>query len=482
MMSALGHVMPLLARAHARAPARGCAPRRARGAPARAASSDADGARPTAPSEGDDAPADITKDELIRTSTAVRLSSHVYKTGDLEPWIAKDGFVLRAQGVTPCTRWFVCDKLEPAPAGDDAEEPSTSESTSESSTESSTSSASSTTSTPSRVTQRWVIVRGAAWNDELVDRVKLSTQIARAWPAPLHPGVPVVCHAGVAEMTDAFWPEVAPLLESLPPTASLCCAGHSLGGSMATLLMAWSALRLGVHPTRMEPARTFGSPPVLAADGWAARVEGAGMSAERVARAAAKGGDWVGEIMTAVGMRQGVGGVGIGDGGMGTGTGGTDAASSAASSARSKERDALRLAGFAPDAVRAFVLSNDPVPRMWLAADPLFGAAAANETIKAVLGARSRLFGDGILSERRFLYEAVGTLYWLTWSAADGTRLTVHDGGADAMVEKLRMTPPWETGAVGAVAGAWDHNAQNYVDAVQYLALKRLVNAKSKSL
>ena len=76
----------------------------------------------------------------------------------------------------------------------------------------------------------------------------------------------------------------------------------------------------------------------------------------------------------------------------------------------------------------------------------------------------------------------MGTLYWLTWSAADGTRLTVHDGGADAMVEKLRMTPPWETGAVGAVAGAWDHNAQNYVDAVQYLALKRLVRAKSKSL
>ena len=120
----------------------------------------------------------------------------------------------------------------------------------------------------------------------------------------------------------------------------------------------------------------------------------------------------------------------------------------------------MRLAGFAPDAVRAFVLSNDPVPRMWLAADPLFGAAAANETVKAVLGARSWLFGDGILSERRFLYEAVGTLYWLTWSAADGTRLTVHDGGADAMVEKLRMTPPWETGAVGAVAGVGPQRAK----------------------
>ena len=38
-----------------------------------------------------------------------------------------------------------------------------------------------------------------------------------------------------------------------PPTASLCCAGHSLGGSMATLLMAWSALRLGVDPRGWNP-------------------------------------------------------------------------------------------------------------------------------------------------------------------------------------------------------------------------------------
>ena len=128
------------------------------------------------------------------------------------------------------------------------------------------------------------------------------------------------------------------------------------------------------------------------------------MSAERVARAAAKGGDWVGEIMTAVGMRQGVGGVGIGDGGMGTGRG-TDARppSSAASSARSKERDALRLGR-----VRA---------RRGSRVRAVERSGAANVARKGGSSVRRRrrqrddqgcprraprLFGDGILSERRF--------------------------------------------------------------------------------
>ena len=68
--------------------------------------------------------------------------------------------------------------------------------------------------------------------------------------------------------------------------------------------------------------------------------------------------------------------------------------------------------------MRAFVLSNDPVPRMWLAADPFFGAATANETVLSALAAREAMFGAGVFSTERFLYEAVGTLYWLRWSPA----------------------------------------------------------------
>jgi len=532
----------------------GCA--RPRGAPAQTrcvrAASSARGAAETRDENASaaDPASDISKRDLLRTSAAVRLSSYVYKQGDVEPWVTRDGFVLRAQGNTECTRWFVCDELEDA--DDEHDRPGRL-----------AASPSDANGGSRRVlTRRWFIVRGAAWNDDDVDSVRLSTQIARAWPAPLHAGVPVVCHAGVAEMTEQFWPEMEPWIEDAArnhPRASMSFTGHSLGGSMATLLMAWALHRCGVDPARLEPARTFGSPPVLAADRWAIRrdalVAGADARAERVARELARGGDWVGELAAAVGW----GGVGeksdaertangtVGGGGRGGPNRDDDAssgvrrpssvsaaadatafatASATASTVRSMpdptpEDDrtcALRLAGFAPDAVRAFVLSNDPVPRMWLAADPFFGAATANETVLSALAAREAMFGAGVFSTERFLYEAVGTLYWLRWSPA-GTELAVHahddafveepasfetdadaDADADAGGERrdgdappraagrggnarrLKMAPPWEGDLAQSLRAAFDHNAGNYVDAVQWLALKKLNLSKSANL
>ena len=169
--------------------------------------------------------------------------------------------------------------------------------------------------------------------------------------------------------------------------------------------------------------------------------------------------------------------------------------------------------------MRAFVLSNDPVPRMWLAADPFFGAATANETVLSALAAREAMFGAGVFSTERFLYEAVGTLYWLRWSPA-GTELAVHahddafveepalfetdadvdaDADADAGGERrdgdappraagrgnarrLKMAPPWEGDLAQSLRAAFDHNAGNYVDAVQWLALKKLNLSKSANL
>ena len=511
-----------------------------------------EGASATDPASG------ISKRDLLRTSAAVRLSSYVYKQGDLEPWVTRDGFVLRAQGNTECTRWFVCDELEEDEAG---EETRTRATANETETETETEVDEVAAESRRIVTRRWFIVRGAAWNDEHVDSVRLSTQIARAWPAPLHAGVPVVCHAGVAEMTERFWPEMQPWIADASanhPRASLSFAGHSLGGSMATLLMAWALHRCGVDPARIEPARTFGSPPVLAADRWALRretlVAGADARADRVARELARGGDWVGELAAAVGW------VGVGEKSdaertaNGTvGGGGRDgpnrdddassgvrrpssvsaappdaSASATASATASASRStpeltpeddricALRLAGFAPDAVRAFVLSNDPVPRMWLAADPFFGAATANETVLSALAAREAMFGAGVFSTERFLYEAVGTLYWLRWSPA-GTELAVHahddafveepalfetaaDADADAGGERrdgdappraagrggnarrLKMAPPWEGDLAQSLRAAFDHNVGNYVDAVQWLALKKLNLSKSANL
>ena len=138
---------------------------------------------------------EITDLELKGASVAVRLASHVYKIGDIEPWVRREGFTLMAEGETNCTRWYVCDKSDGANA----------------------------------TTQRWVVVRGAAWNNENVDRVRLSTQIGKAWPSPLHEGKdapPVVVHTGVKEMADEFWPDVSPWITSLPDGARMLSLIH----------------------------------------------------------------------------------------------------------------------------------------------------------------------------------------------------------------------------------------------------------------
>lgn len=420
----------------------------------------------------------ITDDELKGASVAVRLASHVYKVGDIEPWVRREGFTLMAEGETNCTRWYVCDKR----AGE-------------------------------ATTHRWVIVRGAAWNNEKVDRVRLSTQIGKAWPSPLHEGKnapPVVVHTGVKEMADEFWPDVSPWITSTPSGAQLCFAGHSLGGSMAMLLMAWSKLRLGVDPRAMDPCWTFGSPPVLASDGWEMRKRRGADLSESVARAAADGGDWVGELMRGVGMGNATGGVTAfgADAGEGLGASTPSGSTETGSTPRGEARDdALRMAGFEPDSVRAFVLSNDPVPRMWLAADPLYAGAAANETVASLMSAREWLFGRGMLSRGRFLYDAAGTLYWMRWAPEAGTAVTVHRGDPDALCEELSRDGAsfdwgrsateggseggsgggtgersWFDAGLRSVVGAMDHNAQNYVDSIQYLNVRRFTGSSSKAL
>ena len=204
------------------------------------------------------------------------------------------------------------------------------------------------------------------------------------------------------------------------------------------LLMAWSKLRLGVDPRAMDPCWTFGSPPVLASDGWEMRKRRGADVTESVARAAADGGDWVGELMRGVGMGNATGGVTAFGADAGRVSGASTPSGSTEGSTRGEARDdALRIAGFEPDSVRAFVLSNDPVPRMWLAADPLFAGAAANETVASLMSAREWLFGRGMLSRGRFLYDAAGTLYWMRWAPEAGTAVTVHRGDPDALCEEL---------------------------------------------
>ena len=63
------------------------------------------------------------------------------------------------------------------------------------------------------IVERTIVARGAVWwDDQNVDRIRLSNQISKVWPTQVHPDVPVGCHTGVYEMTEEFFNEITPYI------------------------------------------------------------------------------------------------------------------------------------------------------------------------------------------------------------------------------------------------------------------------------
>ena len=79
-------------------------------------------------------------------------------------------------------------------------------------------------------------------------------------------GVHTVC----AEMTEEFFNEITPYIKGPDvgeEVKKLMFCGHSLGGSIAMILAAWTKLRLDVDCVKMKVnVHTYGSPNVLALD------------------------------------------------------------------------------------------------------------------------------------------------------------------------------------------------------------------------
>ena len=273
-----------------------------------------------------------------------------------------------------------------------------------------------------RRNERYIVIRGAAWSQPDTDRNKLSWQIAKVWPMALKRGVPVVAHQGVIEMVDEFWRDVAPFIEDETFTGKFSFTGHSLGGSLALISAARCRLELGIAEERIMPVHTFGSPPVLAYDRLSSR--------------------------------------------------GTDECAGTMD-------DILRLCGFSKGSsmVRQYVLAKDIIPRMWLSADPVFSAATKMDFIGSVLDWREQTFGGGMFTRNRFLYQTCGDLYWLEYQAGVEAKplLTRHTG--EDVLEKLQMELEEVTESpLAALRTAIDHNSQNYVDALQFLTVKRIIS------
>jgi pimeloyl-ACP methyl ester carboxylesterase len=91
--------------------------------------------------------------------------------------------------------------------------------------------------------------------------------LANVWPGPFlrhlaQPSAQLVAHTGVAGMAAALWDELGPHISDF--RGDIQVAGHSLGGSLATLLAGHASLKLGIGERLY--CSSFGSPPVLALD------------------------------------------------------------------------------------------------------------------------------------------------------------------------------------------------------------------------
>ncbi|KAI3436571.1 hypothetical protein D9Q98_005987 [Chlorella vulgaris] len=312
-------------------------------------------------------PAGPTSADLLRDSKLAAVSGLAYcPSEELSMRLQSQGMQLQAQGNTSFTRWFVA---RPADAG----------------------AASGSPGLPGHAAQQYIFFRGVSWRSADLDALRVWQGLMRALPSPFLPHLTsspelLMAHSGVAEMAEELYSVLRPHMEG---QGQLHLAGHSLGGSLATLVALTAHLRLGgstsasaaslndrqqqqqqqLSPQGQQQQQqqqqrrrlqvtctTFGSPPVLA-------------------------------------MSQGEGEDG---------------------------RSILQAARMPPGAVRNYVLQDDPVPRALLSADPAFLALQQNTAVAGLLRLRERWLGQGVLSPTRFLFHPAGDVFLIRWTAEAG--------------------------------------------------------------
>ena len=356
--------------------------------------------------DDDDDDENNKNEEYSKAALTARLSNYCYKN-NLKEVLESDGYSLVYEKYTSVTRVYIADRK----IGFDEIK-------------------------KEDIVERTIVARGAVWGDDQnVDRIRLSNQISKVWPTQVHPEVPVGCHTGVYEMTEEFFNEITPYINGPDvgeEVKKLTFCGHSLGGSIAMILAAWTKLRLDVDCVKMKVnVHTYGSPNVLALD----------MSLLNKMEKEEK------------------------------------------ETFRGYPKSALDAIGLEESALRAHVLSNDIVPRMWLSHDPVFNTLKSNEWGATLLKWKEETFGRrGMLTMDRFLYEVSGCLVFLELGNDNAAKRAVvkETSNLETHLERLTwqledFTSGAQNNPLRALAPALEHNSQNYVDVMQYLAVNALL-------
>lgn len=231
--------------------------------------------------------------------------------------------------------------------------------------------------------ERHVITRGVAWGQPGVDSPLMWRQLSRFWPTRFSSDLAV--HSGIFDMAKDCYSHIKPFL--LIPNesgriASFHFCGHSLGGSIALLLMLQMELearKLGlkspIHHFNTS-VYTFGSPPVLAPWDSSPRI--------------------FGEAPKSVGNQ---------------------------SNNFCRVLESLNLP---LDCVKSFVLDKDIIARSYLSSDPLYKFVVGTNLGKSMLNVRERVLGnEGIFSKSRFLFQPVGVTFHMVEKGGN-TLNTLH--------------------------------------------------------
>ena len=85
-----------------------------------------------------------------------------------------------------------------------------------------------------------------------------------------------------------------------------------------------------------------------------------------------------------------------------------------------------------------------------------------------------------MFTKNRFLYESIGELYWLESANNDQGKPTLSRFFGDDVLTKLQMELEDITQSpMTAMRTLGDHNSQAYVDALQFLTIRRVLNPSS---
>jgi len=112
---------------------------------------------------------------------------------------------------------------------------------------------------------RTITIRGFDASDEQVDRIELFTTIFALKSQPLQNSKVIEVHSGIMSLAEAIYNDISKYIDWSGPSQRIVFNGHSIGGSIATLLMVLLTKDRGVAFAKEKVVRVFafGSPPVL---------------------------------------------------------------------------------------------------------------------------------------------------------------------------------------------------------------------------